>query len=620
MPALAEGGLALPFRQQGWLIVWWVVAIAVAFGSVPRSTPPRGWRVAAGGLVALAALQLASAIWGPSADRALADACRTVGYLGILALAWTFLGPRSWRASAGGVFVTATAVTAYALLGRLVPELPGAGTEIGSGRLAEPLGYWNALGAWAAMTAAMTLAWSADARGVIVRQASAAMLPVAAVVAYLTYSRGAVLATALGVLVVVALSRNPVRAGLHAAAGAAGAAFSIVAIESQAEIANGTGTEGAAVVGVCVLLSAAGCWVVANTTRHVRREQGASGGRRSRWALAGAGAAGAALAIVAIVAGSDGFGRGGDGAVFADDPSARLTTAGGNRSALWSEAGDGFAAQPIRGEGAGSFGYRWAREGSDAEQVADPHSLPFAIGAELGVLGLLALGAVVIGVAGTALRGLAAAARNASAVGLAGALGAFALSLLVDWTWDSTALATLAVASAGVLGMAAATPGGRGAPAWRWSGFAAALAFGAIQVPGAVSAQLALDSQEQRRLGDPEAAVARADEALDAAPWSATAIAARAEAELDLGLLDEALRDAGEAIEREPLEAQHLILLARVEMERDDLEAAAGALADAVRLSPHEPRLGGAEVLEIGERLERAGFDESDIIDPPEPQ
>jgi O-Antigen ligase len=632
-PALAGGGLELPFRQQGWLIVWWVLALGLAFGVAPRALPPRGWRLAAAGLAGLAALQLASAVWGPSTDRALADACRSIGYLGVLALAWGFLGPRSWRSAATALFIVAAGVTAYAVLGRLAPGLPGLDDPLAnaSGRLSEPLGYWNALGAWAAMTAAAALAWSVDARDLVVRQAAAAILPMAGSAVYLTYSRGSVLATAVGLLAVVALTRNPLRAALHAAAGAAATAFCIVAIEAQPEIANGTGDDGALAVGVSIVLASGACWLVARASRRLPREDGAQRARGPRWALGGAAALAIVLAAVAIVAGRDGFGRGGDGATFVENPSARLTAAGGNRSALWSEALDGFAARPVQGEGAGSFGYRWAREGSESEQVADPHSLPFATATELGVLGLLALGAALIGVAATIRRALGTAGAGHAAIGLTAAVCAFVVSALVDWTWDSTALATLAVASAGVVGMAASrradpdAAGGRERrtilpPAARWAAFAVALALGAMQVPGAVSAQFVADSREQLRLGNPGAAVDLAADALTATPWSAAAHAARAEAVLGLGRPDEARAAAEQAIEAEPESAQHRILLALIDAERDDLTATTAALADAVALSPHEPRLGSIEVKEIGERLERNGFDELDILGSADPR
>lgn len=618
--ALEEGGLDLVVRQQVSLAAWWLLALGLAFGVVPRADPPRGWRLAAVGLLALGALQLASVAWGPSDDRALADACRAFGHLGLLCLAWGLLGPRSWRFTAAGVFAAAAAVTVYALLVRLAPDLPGVAGQPDAGRLAEPLGYWNALSAWAAMTVVTALAWSADERSDRIRALALAVIPVAGTVVYLTYSRGGVVAGAVGVGIVLMAGRNGRRAAAHTGVAALATAACILVVRSYPEIADGTGTEGAVAVGLTALLAACGCWAFAGaTSTRLRRLE--AGTPRSRLALVAAGALAVGLAAAALIAGSDGFGRGGDAAEFADsDPAVRLTTAAGDRSAYWSEALDGFAAQPLRGEGAGSFGYRWAREGS-GELVADPHSLPFATAAEMGLLGLAALAAFLAGTAMVTRRGLVAAHANARAVGLAGATGVFAVSVAVDWTWESTAVAALGLGSAGVLAMAASRPVGplerTPAASARWAMFGVAILLGAVQIPGVVAAGFVEESRDQRRLGDARAAIEDADAATEAAPWSGLARATRAEARLAAGDPTGAREDALAAIDREPEDASHRILLARAETARGDLPAAVVALRAAVRLSPRDPALGGTEVQRIGEELRRAGFKARDVLEEP---
>ena len=621
--AFSDGGFDLPVRQQVWLAVWWLLALGLAFGLLPRSAPPRGWRTAAWGGLALAALQLLSVAWGPSDDRAIADACRTAGYLGLLALAWCGLGPRSWASAAWGLFAVAVVITVYAFLGRLIPTLPGVEDQFGTGRLAEPLSYWNALAAWAAMTLAMALAWSAEARRGRTRAACAALLPVAATVIYLTYSRGGVLAAAAGVAIVIAVAGNRERAAVHALVAVPATAFVILAIRSQPQIADGNGTDGALAVGICVALAAAACWLVATRTTPLSRSPRAAPADATRVAVAGVGLLAVGLVIVALVAGRDGFGRGGDAGTFvSDDPSARLTTAAGNRSAYWSEAIDGFMAQPVRGEGAGSFKYRWATEGSNPELVSDPHSLLFGVATELGVLGLVALAALFVGLVTCAARGLATAQPGAPAGALAAAFGAFVVSVAIDWTWESTALASFALGCAACLGMAAATRRPKGAPQLlsrpaRWGMVVVAVLLGALQIPGVVSTGALRDSERQRSLGEPAAALVAADRALRAAPWSGAAYAARAEARLDLDDAEGARVDALEAIEREPLEAEHWILLAETQAARDDLPAVVEALQEAVVLSRYESRLRSPDVIAIGNRLMRHGYELEDIVGEP---
>ena len=78
----------------------------------------------------------------------------------------------------------------YALAGRLAPDLASIsieGTSLETPRLFDPIGYWNALGAWAAATTAFALAVSADTRRTE-RSVALALVPIAACVIYLTYS------------------------------------------------------------------------------------------------------------------------------------------------------------------------------------------------------------------------------------------------------------------------------------------------------------------------------------------------------------------------------------------------------------------------------------------------
>jgi hypothetical protein len=612
--ALRDGGFGLVERQEVAVALWWALALALAFGVVPRAEPPRGWRLAAGGFLAMAALALLSVAWGPSAERAVEEACRVLGYLAVLALAFTGLGPRSWRTAAASLFVVAVAITAYALVGRLVPEWAPASEAVpalDNGRLHAPLGYWNALGAWAAMTLAMALAWSADARERGVRMAALAAIPLAGLCLYLTYSRGAVLAAAIGIGLVIALTRNRRRAAIHILGGAAACAAVIAAAEATPAVASGAGEAGGGGVALVLIIAMLACAGLGHATRKLARRRGEvrpiGAGRP---ALAAALVAAVALVAVVWVAGSDGFGHGGDSAALtSSDPSARLTTAAGNRSAYWAEALDGFAARPLRGEGVGSFEYRWAETGSDDELVVDAHSLPLGVLAELGLLGLVALGALVAGLVAISAAGLAAARRNSQAVGLAAAATCFAASAAMDWTWQMAALAYLALAAVGTLAMAASRPLPRrvrvGPARWRWALVAAAVLAGAAQAPGLVSTALVQDAAEQRVLGDASEALELSDDAVRAAPWSASAYAARAEAYLALGELEEAAADARRAVDAEPRDAGHHLLAFRIEAERGNADAALAELRRARELSPRAASVRSPKVVEL--ELELAG-------------
>ncbi len=562
---------------------------------------------------------------GPSPDLALDDAATSIGYLSVVGLAAFGLGPRSWRHAAVGTFVIVAAVTAYALVGRLAPSLSlvtDGERALGTERLFSPLGYWNALGAWGAVALSMALALSADMRGAGWRAASLTVFPIASAVVYLTYSRGAVIASLVSVALVLVLTRNQRRAVSHLFIATVSSAFLILAIRSQPAIADGTGTGGGVTVLACAILAAGACAVFATgaISRAQRTRGAAELSKRSIAALAAIGLFMAAVFVVVFVSSDSRLSRGGETiSVRPSDPSTRLLTTSGGRGDLWGEALHGFEASPIAGEGSGSFAYRWAKGADHGDLVRDAHSLPIEIAAELGLLGLGALGLLLYGLGSAAIAGLNSARRSGAAVGLAAAFVVFLSSSLIDWTWDCAPLALVGLGSAGVLAMAASrTPTSRRArlvkPVSRRASVGLAVALGAVQVPGAISAQLIESSAVQLRLGDGADALADANKALTAAPWSGRAEAAKARAQFYLADFDAARSSALDAIHDEPEEQSHQLLLAEIEAARMDFEAAASALRNAVVLSPTDPHLMRPDVAELVATLDSAGFPLEEIL------
>ena len=127
----------------------------------------------------------------------------------------------------------------------------------------------------------------------------------------------------------------------------------------------------------------------------------------------------------------------------------RLTTVSSNRYEYWRVGFGAFADDPLTGLGAGGFRVAWVQEREIPEAVRDAHSLPVEVMAELGLPGLLALGALVGGVAVAARRALGAHPR--AAAGLAAALLAWFLHACIDWDWQLPAVTLPAVALAGGL-------------------------------------------------------------------------------------------------------------------------------------------------------------------------
>jgi hypothetical protein len=174
-----------------------------------RGPAPLG--VALGGAFALFIVwTLLSATWSGAPARALFEFDRGLLYLSCWGLVAVVPrgsdGPR-WVLRS---LALALAVVALAgLLTRLSPEA-FADVELGAApdRLAWPVGYWNALGLVAALAASSRSGSPSDLdEPRPVRVLAAAVLPALAVTVYLTLSRGAIGAAAVGILVFVVLGR-----------------------------------------------------------------------------------------------------------------------------------------------------------------------------------------------------------------------------------------------------------------------------------------------------------------------------------------------------------------------------------------------------------------------------
>ena len=172
-----------------------------------------------GGLAALAVWSAVSILWAPLAGPAQESAQRLVLYAGALMLGIGALrSPRAMWAVEPTLAGGAAVVIGYGLSGRLLPGIVELSQSArAGGRLEQPITYWNAEGALAAMGLVLCARIAGDPtrpRGL--RVAAAAVAPILGAGTYLTYSRGAIAVAVLGLVVLVALM--PTRAQLRAAA------------------------------------------------------------------------------------------------------------------------------------------------------------------------------------------------------------------------------------------------------------------------------------------------------------------------------------------------------------------------------------------------------------------
>jgi O-antigen ligase len=612
--ALPGGSYDIVARQEIGLGIWWVLGLGFALGVLPRAPVPRIRLLGVAALLLVAVWVGIGLGWTESAERTTAELGRVVTYVGVLLLPLALLDRGTWRAAVGGIVAAALLVAVLGVASRLFPaDFPKdlVTASFKGQRLNYPFHYWNAVGSWAAMAIALGLAWSAHGRLLVGRMLALAAVPIAGVAVYLTYSRSSVAGVTLGVLVVLAASRNRWTVLVHALAAGLGAGAGILAVRDAPRIAHATGSAGAGRVILVLVLAALVCAAAAGATWALHGERWRLDRRPALALLAGVLAAGALVGAIALPGparnawdqfNEDPFKQVTQSKQQAGaeqvDPATHLSTLAGNRRNLWESALDAFAAHPA-GIGAGTFEFWWDRDAVNPEFVRDAHSLYLESLAELGWPGFVLVALFLVTLLWLAIRARRHL-RGPPAIGAsAGLIGAFAVFLLtagVDWMWESTAvaiLALLAIAAAGAVpvGDAEGAAGVRVLPRplpvpWRVAATVLALVACLIELPALVSTSEVRRSQSSVRAGALDRALRQVNDAIAAEPWAATPYVQRALIEEREGKLQAARVDLERAIAREPTNWRHPLALARVEAELGDARAALRFYERARRLHP----------------------------------
>lgn len=594
--ALWDGAYDLVVRQQIGLAGWWLLALLLLFGVLPVARAGRETRSAIVALVGLVAWTAISLAWTDSAGRTVEEIARVLIYACLAVACWVGLNRGSWRAAGYGLAAAALAVSALAFTSRLAPEAMselGLSSPLEGRRLAFPLGYWNAVAAWSAMAACIGLALSAHVRTRSVRVPMLTLTPVAVTAIYLTYSRAGVASLVIGGAAVLVLSTNRRTVLTHGAAAMAATTATVLAIRSQPEVANGSGTDGAWIVAAVMLAGSVLCGTVAARTAR-GRERPSGGLRLPRPLIAAFLAAAVVLTVligpsVASRAGGE-FARGGSPTTDTD-PAARIVSLKGERAKIWSAALSAFGSAPLVGIGPGTFQFWWENEVEEGESLRDAHSLYLETLAELGLIGLALLVGLLATLAVAAFRARLAARSSAEvgmAAGLASAYVVFLFHAGVDWMWEVTAIPILGLGAALIAGAALALPRRSHSklPRTRAALVLAAVLAGALMIPGLVSENRMRATEAAFSVGLVERAGDLATDAVEAAPWAADPYAVRALVMLARERPGRAAADVRAAIEREPQNWRHRLLLARVQIDSGNDEAALQALTDTARLRP----------------------------------
>jgi tetratricopeptide (TPR) repeat protein len=588
--AAASGGF-FP-TSWGWaaLAFSWVGALVLLL----RSDSDIGWFDLAffALLAAFVGWNWLSATWSWSAPSSILEGERGLVALTGVGAALVAVSRRTVPHLLGAVAAAIALVSAYGLATRLFPGHVGTFDPVAGYRLEEPLGYWNALGIFAAIGALLSLGFAARGRTLASRGLGGLALGILLPTIYFTFSRGAWLA--LAIAVVVALVLDPRRLQLALAL----VVFSpLLALEvwigsrkdalTTANAALGAATHQGRQYAAAVAAVAIATAVLAVAVGRLERRGPAP--RAARLAFT---ALVAALVVAAVAAATVRYGGPQTIARHAWDsfnaPPAngvknlnnRLFSLSSNgRIDLWKAAWRDHDQHPVLGSGAGTYDEYWYQHRTNDLQVLDAHNLYAEALAELGPVGLalVALALLVPIAAAILVRG-----HRFVPFALA-AYVAYVVHAGVDWDWEMAAL-TLSALLVGVALVASARPlAPRPLGALRRTPLAgiaialAALAF--VVLVGNLKLARAHDALSAANYGR---AAKEARSAGDWAPWSSDALRTLGDAQRRLGRGSDARATLREAVAKDPQnsDAWYDLYLAASGAEANR------ALITAVRLNP----------------------------------
>jgi hypothetical protein len=461
------------------LIAAGAIAVGAAILISRRGRLHGGAAVAA--FAALAAVTALSIGWSITPDVSYVEAGRTLAYLAAFAgaVALARIVPDGAVAVTRGVLLAAVALCAYGLAARV---WPASFDEVAfSGRIGQPFDYWNALAGTAAMGLVPALWLGARRTGGALGRAlafPAAGLLIATLL--IAQSRGALAGAVVGCALWLAIVPLRLRSMVVLVAAAVVAApvigwalskdpfkIGLQPLEAREAIADELGLMIAAMV---VVLLAAG---IAVEVVRTRRQRSLRTRFRAGLAIAVVGAL-APLAMLTSVAASD---RGLTGTIAdrldeltADDAAppaggARLGSVASERFGYWREAFDAFGEQPVGGLGAGSFELARLAHRNDGGTARRAHGFVAQTFSDLGLLGVVAVLALLAAWLAAASRSTGLWARRwwhapaaprppwtserAALVALALAAIAYGVQSAADWTWFVPGLTVAALVAAG---------------------------------------------------------------------------------------------------------------------------------------------------------------------------
>lgn len=604
-----------------------LAAVLLAGAARPVTRPVA---VAIAAIWGFAAWSLLSTIWAASTAHALEGGAQAVFYAALVTVALVVVpGPRQMAAVGAGLV---GGIVAIALLTLVRMHVDGADLFV-AGRLDSPAGYRNstatlfAIAFWPLIGAAVT-----RGRNPTLRAAAFAAAVLCIGLGFLTQSRGVVGALAAAGIVALVLGTERIRRaflGMLAIAGVLVLSGPLLVAYRKFEDGPGPVTVSdvesvtnaltflavdALIVGLLLALLDGGLRASVDNLRRARR-----------------------IAVVGLAVGTIGLLAG--GVVAAGNPLdfarekigefqaiesrssdfSRLLSTGGQRYDLWRVALQEFAANPVLGVGEGSYAFTYYEERDSDRNLNNPHSLPLAVLAELGIVGAGLLLTFVAALAVALIRGARGQAlRTRHAIAGLGAAGAVVLAQsTVDWIWlvpGVTGIGLMALALAAGIASARDAEGAAAerarrrreegateAPRAGSSRAGAALAGLRVGLPVAGLAVAALVVlalflsdhfvRVARTAETPAAAIEAARTAGDLNPWALTPLYLEASSLEAMGRVDEARATLERALALEPRSFATLGLLGDLETRTGDHAAASDLYARAAELNPMDTGL-----------------------------
>jgi hypothetical protein len=593
LAGFAQGGY-FP-TAWGWtaLALLWVVLASLLVARPERVST--GAVVSVGALSCYLALTALSSIWATGANGPIRSAQLAVVYVAGLVAALLSIKRGGERAALGALVAATTTICAYALATRLLPDRLGTFDSIAGYRLSAPFGYWNALGAFAAIGTLVALGLAAHTRSKVAAALAAASVPLTMTALYFTYSRGAWAALAFGLAGAIAVNPRrfelavatlllavPTTAAVWLASRSPALTRQQVSVQAAAADGHRFAAQLAAIVGVTALAAFA--------LRAAPLPSLSRGGRRA----VGVGMAG--LAVAALLAALVHFGGPVDATrsawrsfTAASPPrnttnlNKRLFSLSANgRTDQWRVALHEYRAHPVLGGGAGSYEAWWLRNRPVDSKVRNAHSLYLEALAELGPLGLALL---VLAFGAPLVAGIRARAQPAVPVAF-GAYIAYLVHAGVDWDWQVPAVTLAALVCGAVLlnGSPAAVRVGRRTRGVVIATTVALTCFAFVSLVGNIELSRAGNAA---RAGDWSRSATHARRARAWEPWSPQPWQRLGVAQLALGEGTRAQASLRKAIAKDGNDWELWFDLARATTGAPQ----ADALAQAAKLNPRSPEI-----------------------------